>query len=49
MSLEPELRVAVAGFGTMGRKHTVNCTQIKGVEVTAIAVADAAEVESVAE
>ena len=43
MSLEPKLRVGVAGFGTMGRKHTVNCTEIEGVEVTAIAVVDAAE------
>ena len=37
------MRVAVAGFGTMGRKHTENCTQIEGVEVVAVAVADAAE------
>jgi len=40
---EYELRVAVAGFGTMGRKHTVNCTQIDGVKVAAVAVLDEAE------
>ena len=39
MSREPELRVAVAGFGVMGRKHTLNCSQIEGVEVAAVAVA----------
>jgi len=38
-----ELKVAVAGFGTMGRKHTVNCTQIDGVRVVAVAVLDEAE------
>ena len=43
MNSENELRVAVAGFGTMGRKHTVNCTQIDGVRVVAVAVLDEAE------
>jgi len=43
MDAEKTLRVAVAGFGTMGRKHSVNCRRTEGVEVVAIAVADAAE------
>ncbi len=43
MNSENELRVAIAGFGTMGRKHTVNCTQIDGVKVVAVAVLDEAE------
>ncbi len=39
------IRVAVAGFGTMGRKHTVNCNDIDGVSVVAITGADEAEAD----
>jgi len=48
VSHESRLRVAVAGFGTMGRKHTVNCNRIDGVEVAGIVVADDAERTAVA-
>ena len=39
------IRVAVAGFGTMGRKHTGNCNDIDGVAVVAITGADEAEAD----
>ncbi|UCB42002.1 MAG: Gfo/Idh/MocA family oxidoreductase [Dehalococcoidales bacterium] len=39
------LRVAVIGFGTMGRKHTGNCSRIEGVEVAAVVGVDEAEAE----
>ena len=39
------MRVAVIGFGTMGRKHTENCSRIEGVEVVAVVGADDAEAE----
>ena len=39
------LRVAVIGFGTMGRKHTENCSRIEGVEVVAVVGVDEAEAE----
>jgi len=42
---EDKLRVAVIGFGTMGRKHTENCSRIDGVEVAAVVGADEAEAE----
>ncbi|MEE8353821.1 MAG: Gfo/Idh/MocA family oxidoreductase [Dehalococcoidales bacterium] len=45
MSSGALLRVAVAGFGTMGRKHTVNCNDIDGVAVVAISGADEAEAD----
>jgi myo-inositol 2-dehydrogenase/D-chiro-inositol 1-dehydrogenase len=41
------LRVAVIGFGTMGRKHTKNCSRIEGVEVAAVVGADEAEAETI--
>ena len=41
------LRVAVAGFGTMGRKHTANCRRIGGVEVVAVSGLDEAEAEAI--
>ncbi len=37
-----KLKVAVIGFGTMGRKHTENCSRIEGVEVVAVVGADEA-------
>ena len=44
---EKNLRVAVIGFGTMGHKHTQNCSRIEGVEVTAVVGADEAEAEAI--
>ena len=43
MSSQTQVRVAVAGFGTMGRKHTVNCNDIDGVTVVAICGFDEVE------
>lgn len=39
------LKVAVIGFGTMGRKHTENCSRIEGAEVAAVVGIDEAEAE----
>lgn len=47
MTSEAQIRVVVAGFGTMGRKHTVNCNDIDGVTVVAISGADEAEAEMI--
>ena len=44
---EKNLRVAVIGFGTMGRKHTENCARIEGVEVAAVVGVDEAEAETI--
>ncbi len=44
MNSQVQIRVAVAGFGTMGRMHTVNCNDIEDVAVVAICGFD--EVES---
>jgi myo-inositol 2-dehydrogenase/D-chiro-inositol 1-dehydrogenase len=41
------LRVAVIGFGTMGRKHTENCSRIEGVEVAAVVGIDETEAETI--
>lgn len=43
MSSEKQIRVAVAGFGTMGRKHTANCSDIEDVAVVAISGFDEVE------
>jgi predicted dehydrogenase len=43
--IEKDLRVAVIGFGTMGRKHTKNCSRIGGVEVATVVGVDEAEAE----
>lgn len=47
MSPRHTLKVAVAGFGTMGRKHAVNCGRIPGVEVLAIAGLDEREATAI--
>ena len=44
---EKNLRVVVIGFGTMGRKHTENCSRIEGVEVVAVVGVDEAEAEAI--
>ncbi|HEY32812.1 MAG TPA: Gfo/Idh/MocA family oxidoreductase [Dehalococcoidia bacterium] len=41
------LKVAVIGFGTMGRKHTENCSRIEGVEVAAVVGVDEVEAETI--
>ena len=42
---ERNLKVAVIGFGTMGRKHTENCSRIEGVEVAAVVGFDKTETD----
>jgi len=42
------LRVAIVGFGTMGRMHWVNCSRIEGVEVVAIVGGSETEAEAIA-
>ena len=44
---EKNLRVVVIGFGTMGRKHTENCSRIEVVEVVAVVGVDEAEAEAI--
>jgi predicted dehydrogenase len=44
---EKNLRVAVIGFGTMGRKHTENCSRIDGVEVATVVGVDETEAEAI--
>jgi myo-inositol 2-dehydrogenase/D-chiro-inositol 1-dehydrogenase len=44
---DKNVRVAVVGFGTMGRKHTENCSRIDGVEVAAVVGVDEAEAEAI--
>jgi predicted dehydrogenase len=39
--------VSVAGFGTMGRKHTASCKGIDGVEVVAVSALDEAEADAI--
>jgi len=45
LSSDKQIRVAVAGFGTMGRKHAANCSDIGDVAVVAITGVDEAEAE----
>jgi len=43
MNDERVLRIGVVGCGKMGRKHTLNCSQMKGVSVVAVVDTDVAK------
>lgn len=43
MNAEQVLRIAVVGCGNMGRKHTANCSRMKGVSVVAVVDTDVAK------
>ncbi len=49
MHVDRVLKVGVVGCGNMGRKHTINCSRMKGVSVVAVVDTDMAKATALGE